>query len=272
MALLIPLNNIVLILPQCLELNVMPILVIVYILNISLEISRFGVVSNVPQTEFISIPLSQALLFWATLRWFLVAAALCGPLPSGQTQTFQKVLCCQTKAPYLYREWHVIESGGLSTIEFDNKSDTSQHIARSSHQQIRLSVSLHIPTQVWRRFLVFCDVELRRCCKYLRDQSTISPSFFTGMMELELINWAVQNHKVKMQVAMPGNTRAVPTLPKCPVKPRFGPGPDLGLVNGHGCQDSANIAGWAKPNHGSGTIAYTAAAADTPAPHPHKQT
>ena len=85
-------------------------------------------------------------------------------------------------------------------------------------------------------------------------------------MELELINWAVQNLKVKMQVAMPGNTRAVPTLPK----PRFGP--DLGLVNGHGCQDSANIAGWAKPNHGSGTIAYTAAAADTPAPHPHKQT
>ena len=52
-----------------------------------------------------------------------------------------------------------------------------------------------------------------------------------------------------MQVAMPGNTRAVPTLLKCPVKPRFGPGPDLGpgpglgLVNGLGCQDSANIAG-----------------------------
>ena len=50
-----------------------------------------------------------------------------------------------------------------------------------------------------------------------------------------------------MQVAMPGNTRAVPTLPKCPVKPRFGPGPGLGLVlglvNGLGCQDSANIAG-----------------------------
>ena len=59
-----PLNNIVLILPQCLELTFIPILVIVYVLNISLEVSRFGVVSNVPQTEFISIPLSQALLFW----------------------------------------------------------------------------------------------------------------------------------------------------------------------------------------------------------------
>ena len=179
MALLMPRNNIVLILPQCLELNFMPILVIMYVLNISLEVSRFGAVSNVPQTEFISIPLSQALLFWATLCWFLVAAALCGTLPSGQTQTFQKVLCRQTKAPYPYRKWHVIESGSLSTIEFDNKSDTSQHIARSSHQQIRLSVSLHIPTQVWRRFLVFCDVELWRCRKYLWDQSTISPSFFS---------------------------------------------------------------------------------------------
>ena len=91
MALLMPLNNIVLILPQCLELNVMPILVIVYILNISLEISRFGVVSNVPQTEFISIPLSQALLFWrlcAGFWWLPRYVGRCRPAKSKLSRKF----------------------------------------------------------------------------------------------------------------------------------------------------------------------------------------